>query len=491
MKDKFFFTNYIHHLIFIIAAFLFSYNLDKSMPDDGLRHISFAYNQNIMNSWGEVFPNSLFGAYDPWFMWHELLSIFSNFIDYEYIHIFINTLSLYTLMLLLAIHIKNEIKYNFSSLIYIVVFSLVFLTSFRYLMVRPDLLSGLFVFTALSINRRFLPIFILTVLYSPFYYLFFMYTGSIGLVYLIQKKWNAFLGVFLGSFISLMIFLLHDKDGYINTVLNILNDQKLRMGLEVGEGKPMFTFLSNINYFLLVFIFLSISIFLIYKKYDYFKNNNIPLFLLITSILWINQARYYYLFLPLILIYIISIVLNSNKKRLFYLYRKYQVFLIRNINYAKKSFIFYIIAIPYTIIIFAVAFNSQSLNKEIDEASFFKEKFFNDKIVLLNNINLDIYKALYHNPTIHFIPSCSVGWFSKENDKMKDIYIRMQKKEGINEEELYTLIKYTNADIYIHYLLNKEQVLDFNKLEKLGITPESIYHNRIIFNINKEIKNDK
>ena len=192
--------------------------------------------------------------------------------------------------------------------------------------------------------------------------------------------------------------------------------------------------------------------------------------------------------MPLITIYILAIILNSNKKRVLYLFRKYNLFLVKNINYSKNRLIFYIIAIPYCIFIFSIAFNFQSINKSIDEAQFFQDKIFDNKVVLLNNINTDIYKALYHNPSIHFVPSCSVGWFSNEDEYMKDIYIRMQKKDGINEEELYKLIKYVNADFYIHYLLNDAQVLDFSKLADFGIIPKTIYHNRIIFNIRKEIK---
>lgn len=487
MKNRFF-TAYIHHLILFISAFIFSIKTDKSMPDDGLRHIAFSYNKDIMKSWGDVFPNSLFGDYDPWFMWHNLLGFFSNFVSYEYIHILINTLSLYFLMVLIAKHIKNEIKYDFSSLLYIVVFSIAFLTSFRYMMVRPDLLSGLYILCALLLSKKFLPIFILTIVYSPFYYLFFMYTGSVGLVYLIQKKWQAFWGAFTASFLSLMIFLVYDFDGYVSTVKNILIDQKLRMGLQVGEGKPMFDFLSHLNYFVLLGIFFLITLIVIYKKYNYFKNKTIPLFLLITAILWLNQNRYYSLFLPLIIIYILSIVLNSNKKTVFFLFRKYSLYLIKNINYSKKVFIFYIIAIPYSIYIFSIAYTSYSLNENIEESQIYKNKIFDNKILLINTLKGDVYRGLYYNPTMHFVPSCSIGWFDDKDKNIKDIYIRMQKENGINEEELYKLTKYVNADFYIHYLtVSPKQVLNFKKLETFGITPNAIYNNRIIFNVKKEI----
>lgn len=486
MKNKIFFNLFSHYLIYIIAALSFAYFLDISMPDDGLRHISFANNTDLMKSWGEIFPYSLFTSYDPWFLWHSLLSSLMIVIDFEYIHIVVNFFVILALLIIVDIYIRCEIKYDFASFIYIIVFSVVFLSANRYIMVRPDLLSGLFILISLLLKNKFIPIFLLTIFYSPFYYLFFIYTGSIGLVVLIQKKWKIFFGVFIGSIFSLGIHLLYDTSGYILTVKNILMDQNLRMGLEVSEGKPLFNIFGHLNYFILLPVFLLIGFFLISKNYNYFQKNSLALFLLITSILWINQIRYFVLFLPIIIIYVISIVSNTNKKIFFNILRKYFVLLKRNVAYSKKAVLFYVIAIPYCIFAFTYAFNTKSLNKDTFEAKFFANKIFNEKTILLNNLHADLYRALYYNPTIKFIPSCSVGWFDDKKKEIKDIYIRMQKEKGINEKELLSLVQYVNADYYIHYLRNKKQILDFDKLKKFGIIPEMIYHNRIIFRIKKE-----
>lgn len=486
MKNKIYFPLYIHLTIYILAAFSFAYYLDMSMPDDGLRHLAFSANKDIMNSWGEVFPFSLFDSYDPWFLWHKTIALILSFISFEHVHIFINSVVLFLLMLIIDIYVRNEIKFNFASISYIVVFSIVFFTSFRYLMIRPDLLSGLFVMYALVLKNRYLPIFVLTILYGPFYYLFFIYTGSIGLVFLIQKKWKLFFGVFSGSLFALFFHLLYDLNGFIKTVKNILIDQKLRMGLEVGEGRPIFDFLGNLNYFVLLPLFLGLAIYLVYKYNNYFKNNSLALFLLISSILWMNQSRYFALFFPLIVIFIISAIMNSNKRVILKKLRQLKIFVLKNSLYAKKSIIFYVIAIPYAIFALSYSFSTKSMNKDILEASFFKNDMFKNKTVLLNNLHTDIYKALYHNPTIKFVPSCSIGWFEDKDSKMKDIYVRMQKENGITENELFTLIEYIDADFYIHYLRNKKQILDLDKLKNLGILPEIIFHNRIIFRIDKE-----
>lgn len=485
MQNKTIFPPYIHYTIYFITSFLFAYFIDISMIDDGLRHLSFAQNQELMKNWGEVFPYSLFGEYDPWFMWHKLLSIFIFLFSYESAHIYVNTSSLFLLLVLVDLHLRKSLERDYKAFFYIFAISIVYLSSYRYLIIRPDLLSGLFVLAALLFKNRFLPIFILTMLYAPFYYLFFLYTGSIGLTYLIQKKLKAFFGVFVASVFSLLFHLFYDLEGYIDTVINILNDQNLRMGLEVIEGEPLFSILSNLNYFILLPIFFLGSFYLIYKKYSYFKKNTLALFLLITSILWLNQVRYYDLFLSLISIYIFSIILHVNQKGVLIGFRRYFIFLKKYLLFASNKKLFYLIALPYTIIILAYSLSNSSYNEEVEKVkTLFLNKAFDNKTVLMNKLHADIYKALYYNPRIKFVPSCSIGWFDN-NAKIKDIYIRMQKEDGIKEDELKQLIDYVKADIYIHYLTNKKQTMSFEKLKEFGIIPKLIYHDKIIFKVNK------
>lgn len=481
------FKTQMHMLIYFLCALSYSVFIDLSALDDGLRHISFAANKDIMQSWGNVYPNSLFAEYDPWFIWHNLLSLIISITSFEKVHFVINFFSFFALMILSHEFIKRYCNFDFSSLLYIIVFILTLITSFRYVMLRPDLLSGLYVMAALLFANRFRYIFILTFLYIPFYYLFFLYTGSMGLVYLIQKKFRAFFGVFLASIIGLCFHLLYDFEGYVSTVLNILNDQNLRMGLEVKEGLPIFTFFQGMNYYILLGLFLSFAFILIWYKYEYFKSNSLALFLLITSILWINQYRYYHLFLPLIFIFIFSIIVNMDKKKFFYNLRKYFVLTKQYFNYSKNKKLFYLIAIPYSIFMLSYIISSYSYREVIDKGKYFKSEKFNHKTILSNKMDTDMFKAHYHNPTLKLIPSCSVGWFDNKNPKMKELYIRLQDNtKVILEEELRALIDYTNSDYYIHYMTNSNQKLNFDKLNSLGIKAIEINQKKILFKIRKK-----
>ncbi len=484
IKYKSYLPIYISAIIYFVAAFFFSYSIDISMIDDGLRHIAFAANLDVMKNWGEVFPKSLFSEYDPWHNWHLLIALFLKIFSYETVHIAINTVVLFVLMLLIDSHIRRKINYDFKTLIYLVVFSIVIFSFIRYLNLRPDLLSGLYVLFVLLLRNKFWPVFIITLIYGPFYYVYYIYSAFLGLTFLIQKKYKQFFGIFLASILVLIYYLVNDGTAFIEVVKYVLTDQQLRNGLNVSESMPLFKFLTNINSKLLLVVFVLIVSIILYYKYSFFKERTLELFILISSILWLNQGRFFYLFLPIIIIVVFSYIIDCDKKKFFNQVRKYLIFTKKYINYSSKVKLFYFIVIPYSIFMFAYGFSTYTYKNELIDGKLFQAEEFNNKTILLNRMNVDIYKALYFNPTLHFVPSCGIGWFDNSDKQMKDLYVKLQKK-GLNEEELYTFIKYVNADFYIHYSGNEEQILDFKKLENYGIIAQKINKNRIIFSIDK------
>ena len=60
MINNKFFIFYFHYILYLVCAVFFAFSIDISFPDDGLRHIAFAANKNIMISWQNVYPFSLF-----------------------------------------------------------------------------------------------------------------------------------------------------------------------------------------------------------------------------------------------------------------------------------------------------------------------------------------------------------------------------------------------------------------------------------------------
>ena len=468
-------------IIYFISAYIFAYFADFTMGDDGLRHIAFAAHPDIMKAWADVFPHSLFMKdYDPWHVWHDILRFYLKFFPYDALHVAINTTSLFLLMVFTDLLLTKYSKVNFGTLGIIVVLSIVMLGSSRYTNLRPDLLSGLYLMFVLLLIKRPALVFLLTLVYAPSYYLFFLYTGSIGLVYLVLKEYKVFLAVFIASCIGLGAHLYLDGQNFVQTVIYLLGDQILRMGLEVSEGEPLFKFLGIFNYYVLVLMFGSIISFIVYKRYDYFKKQPLALLLLITSILWLTQIRYFLLLQPLMILYfvieartIINIIFSRNI--LYYVYK-----LAHILKLASRQAIFFMIAIPYTFFMLGYSIQNDIYIKALDSKSYYKNSYFDNKTILLNKMTTDIYYALYLNPSIKFIPSCAIGWF-EDNKQMKDIYVRMMKEDGITKDELKQLLDFVGADYYMHVFGAKKQILNMKELDEIGLKSLLIIDNKLLF----------
>ncbi len=484
-----FFSIYIRIFFYALSAIFIAGTLDMSMQGDGLRHIAFAAHPETMKSWAEVYPFSLFGEYDPWHSWHNLLRFFLSFTDVQYLHIVINSIVLFFLMLLLEQYLYRYIKYDFAALIFPMVLILLSLSYVRYVNMRPDLLSGLYVLYALLLlNRNQYGIaFIVTLLYASNYYLFFLYTGTIGLTALVQRKKYFFFSIFLASLSAFGIHLLYDFSGYIQTVTYILNDQTLREGLQVSEGQSLFPPLSYVNYYLLLLIFLFLSILLIRKYQRFFKYNEIATYLLVSAILWIGQVRYFLLFLPLFNIFILSLFINSNKKQLLYQIRRIYIVVRQSLRHNKKKKKFYREVIIYFLVCAYIFFDANSHHVNFKIRDFYADRRFDNTTIVSSKMYADIYFASYLNPSIHIIPSCSIGWFDDRNSTLKDIYIKMQgiQTEPLTEKELLIFLKNVQADYYIHYPEQGDSIyLNLNELSRQGLDAVELIDNRILFKVN-------
>jgi len=467
--------------IYLFAAFFYAYFVGLSATDDGLRHIAFAAHENIMHSWGQVFPHSLFFTnYDPWFVWDKFIAFFLLIFPYNSVHIVINITVLFILFLLLDALLLKYSSFKRQPMLILLILAIVSNSLHSYINIRPDLLSGLFLMSVLLLNKRLFLLFLLTVCYSSSYYLFFLYTGSLGIVFLILREYKTVGTLFIASLLGLSWHLYYGGAEFIQTITYLLTDQTLRDGLSVGEGSSLFSFLKIFNYYVLVLLAWSISSVIVYFKYDYFKKQHIALLLLIMSPLWLAQVRYYYLLRPLFFLYLAiesRVILQSIlSRKIQYFYYK----IIHIIKLVQYKTVFIIPALLYTSFMFGFFLRDLDHTKTLVQKDFFTNSKFNNQTILINALSSDIYYALYLNPTIKFVPSCSIGWFEK-NDKMKNIYIKMMKPKGINEVQLSELMNFVNAKYYFHLLRNEQQILSFKKLKALRIVPLLIIDNKILF----------
>ncbi len=473
---------YFKILLYSFAAFIYAYFAGLSLLDDGLRHLAFAKNQDIMLSWGDVFPHSLFlTTYDPWFIWHKILALYLQIFPFESVHIVINTTVLFSLMLLLDALIIKYANIKRTPLTIFIVLTIVLLVSARYISLRPDLLSGLYLLLILLLNKNAMTIFFVTLLYSGSYYLFFLYSGSLALSYLILKEYRTFNALLLGTLFGFIFHLYYGGSDFVRTVSYLLSDQSLREGLGVKEGLPLFGFLTIFNYYALVVTIWSLAALIIYKKYNYFKKQPLALLLLIMSPLWLAQVRYLELLLPL---FVLFAFLESNtllhtffsRKILYFIYKFIKI--LKDVAYRK---LFFFPALIYIVLMFGYLMKKYDHQEILLQKSYYKDQMFSNKTLLLNTLSNDLYYALYLNPTIKFIPSCSIGWF-EDNREMKGLYIKMLSTHNtLSEEELNELMEYTGASYYLHSPSNAKEIFSIVKLEKYHIKPLLIIDNKIIF----------
>lgn len=481
MTDSIWFKLLAHLLFAATYAFAVNYG----MYDDGFRHIAFAAHKQIMQSWGSVYPFSLFGPYDPWFAWHAIIDFFLLFVPYESVHIAINGVVIFFVSIWVDIAIRRFVKTDLGVFGIMIAFCVAYL-SYRYVNTRPDNLSGLFVMYALLLGDFFWAHMLLSALYSPTYYLFFFYTALVAVVCLITGKKKAFLGVATGSVIGIAAHWLFGGEEFLKTVLYLLTDQKLREGLSVGELNPLFAFLDGMNYTVISLFLLIGALFfgIRYRQKEFF--NEIYLFLALSSFMWLLAMRYFALFYPLFFVSIIIFLSDESQRGSVMNYAKNCArFISSSFGEVKNSFAFAVAAL--LLIGFGLGFSARddSSKKLLDGYGYFKSEEFNNKTVLLNAMNISQYYALYQNPSIHFIPSCSIGWFDGDA-KMRALYIKMQKESGITTDELVELIRYTKADYYFHVFRNFNQTLNIAVLEKNGIKPIVVKTDFLIFKVQKD-----
>lgn len=473
--------------IYLFFAVVYAYCKDYTMFDDGLRHIAFAAYPEVMKNWGDVYPHSLFGSYDPWFAWHAIVRFLLLFAPYESVHILINAIFLFFVALWCDLAIRKFVSRDLGAIAVLAAIAITYL-SVRYLNARPDNISGLFAMYALLLPNRFLPSFALALLYAPTYYLFYFYTATVGLVWLLTKNYRSFAGVFLASVIGLAIHFAIGGREFVEISSYLLSDQKLREGLHVGELAATFAPLELLPNVLNSVVLLLAGVWTVSWLEQKSAKAPIVYFLILSSFMWLQALRYYELFYPILLVSAWHLANHSDFSKIKSNALKVCSFCKNTLLQAKDNLLFLYGAT--LIAVFGFSFFGSAENeskKTMERYSFLAAHEYHNKTILSNAMTDMQYFGLYQNPTLHFVPSCSIGWFDKSDPKMRDIYIRMQKEKGVSEEEIAALARYVKADYYLHFMRNADQKLDFAKLKTLGLEPVEIRSNIIIFKVSNGI----
>lgn len=492
LTNNLYIKNFFIYTAFLVSSSIIASLMNYTMYDDGWRHLAMALHPDDVKSWGEIYPYSLYGTYDPWWLWHKFLSFFSNYFPVPKIHIVVNSLVYSALSFWYFLVIKKFTKYKNITIIIFAIFLPLLLP--RYFYLRPDLLSGIFcIYFILTNNKIFLSI--LSVIYAPFYYLFWFYFGYIGYVHLILKEYKKVLILIIIGILGLSFHLYYDFDSYIKMIQNVFNNDSLLIKYSVSESKPVFIPLSiknSLGSSLLLLMLISIS--LIMYKIANPKNKLIKVMILLLP-LFLIQHRFYELLRPIYHVFLLYIFFLSFEHIKKYGFDSFFKLLLDYIK--EKSYIFeiytklrfyiipFIIIIFFLLILFARIEKSNTLENNIKNLSFIQNEEFNNKLILFTTMNSTGYISLYLNPKAKFIPSCSLGWVTY-NKEDKEAYLKLiTNDKRLSFKDFVKIIKLNNPDyIIIDAVQSKNLNFSQDDLFKINYSFYKYSYSKLIFKKN-------
>ena len=453
-----FFYEFLIFITFLLVSFLIVQSFGYTMLDDGWRHLAMALYPNEIQSWGDIYLKSLFSDYDPWFTWHLFLRFIGEIFGDNNIVLITNTIIYFLLSLWYYLVFQKFLTIN--KPLSILLSCLLPLLSTRYLFLRPDAFSGLFVLYSIFFSSWFF-VFVISIFYAYIYYVYWFFMGFIGYVKLMTKEYKAMFAIGVATLIGTIFYLYNDLDGFVHITKLILSNDSLRENYQVGEGKPYILPLSLVNTYgsslILGFLMLiSILIFFVFKP-----QNKILQYIVLLFPLMIIQVRFFIILQPLIIVFSIYLVYQSYVK----IINTSFLLFVEDITIKIKTFInertlfgnlnprIYKLIIALVIVVYFlnIYYTKQGLYTEVvqeklDNISFINSDEFNNKNIFLTSWDTDKYMMVYKNPTSKYFPSCALGWVDLDKDYKDDYFKLLMNTTALTPEEFFELVIEHDAD---------------------------------------------
>jgi hypothetical protein len=479
----------------VVWFILFSFSiiivksLGFTMIDDGWRHWAMASMPNEVVSWERVFHNSLFTNYDPWFMWHKLLSVCGELFGDKNIYWIINSISYFTLSLWYYLILTKLSNINKLFIIFLSIFLPIL--SIRYLNLRPETLSGFFVLYTILFSSN-IAIFIVSILYAPFYYVYWFFMGYVGYIKLITKEYKAMFIIGISLLLGTAFHLYYDAQGFIYILKLVLANDQLRGAFSVGESYPMLIPLEVINKFgssfVLIFLILfSLLIYAVFKPQD-----KLLKYIILFLPLMLIQKRFFYILEPILLAWIVTFtyklyfdILNGHWNEIIL---KLKTFFYERTLFGKIGTKTYHVIIIFLIsLTFLISYSSNKkvskyVEKELEYMNFIENNEFKGTKIFLPNMSYDMQMMLYKNPSASYFPSCALGWVNFDEEfREKNLNLLMSK--DISTEDFFKILKMTDSDFLIitPNAQNKNINVNTDNLSENGYIFYKIINGYVIF----------
>ncbi|MGB6327782.1 MAG: hypothetical protein WBF48_02550 [Halarcobacter sp.] len=474
------------YLLFLAFGIFFISSFGFTMPDDGWRHLAMASYPEQVQSWGRIYPHTLYEDFDPWFMWHNLLRFVNNFVAIEKVPIVVNSIVYSFLSLWYFLALKKFTKID---KLFIIILAIGLpLLNYRYFFLRADILSGLFVLYFLISKNKIL-ITALAFIYAPFYYVFWFYFAYLGYLNLLLKEYSKFIILSLAMVFGFIFYLSYDFHGFLQMTQNVLNNDILLQGHSVGESKPFIISLDIKNYLgsslTLIFLMLfSLLLYFVFKpttlltKYVYLL---VPLFLI--------QFRFLYTLQPLLYIFFLHITYNSytiiKKNNLTYFINLIKTFLkertyFPNLATRGKKIVVLILLVLFFFYQYTDNLKGYSkIQENLTQLNFLKENEFKNKKILFSSMSTSVYMATFLNPSASYVPGCSLGWVTYKNKKT---YFNLLFNNKLNMNDFYIFLNENKPDyLIIDTLANSNFNFSHEEIKNNGFIFYKIINSKLIF----------
>lgn len=433
-----------------IASIIYLYALYLGFTpiDDGIRHLIY---NSLHRSWGELYPYTFFKdfSFDPWGLWDSMLHFLTGDVvigetaqaNLDRAVFIVNFTALSFIGIWSLLMMKTE--KGFPTYTYVVFPILIAMFSYRYINVRPDLLSGLYIMAIvlLSTQKRH-PAYLLLAgaIYSPMYYVSWFYVGNLFVMFLILQQFRYAIYTLLGGAIGVLYFLSVGGNDYIELTQYILKFSSMReeMKIFVEENTSVIGLLNVLRYTLgasiVTLTLMSGSLYLLFKNRNYLRTTPIMAVMIMFLPYFLAQSRFFYLLLPL---YIVGAIIFLNRAFKWYYFDDKNSYMI----------IFTAIALAYYSV-YTISEYKQIIKETKDDADYFKTFIKKHEPYIINSSLSNIsYIPIYTIKGAKNFPSFSIESYTKDISA-KGLYSRFLRHK-LNKKEQCDFVSGLGGDYYI------------------------------------------
>lgn len=412
-----------------------------SPADDGIRHL---VHFNDGRTWGEIFPHTIFRHFhfDPWLPWDWILHKIQVWFGIGVVQTaeLVNFIMFASLGFWAYLMMRDERGFP-TYFRYLLPIAAIVL-GMRYYIVRPDMLSGIYVLFAvyLIVKRKgAVALFLLGAVYAPLYYVSWFYIGHITLLLLLLRRWKEAAAAGASALVGIGYYLWLGGEGFLELMRYVIAFGELRreLGVHVMENVSLF---NTFNAFKMMLgdgvtsaILMLLAIVSVWRS-RYLQATPLAAALVLFLPVFLTQSRFTMLLAPL---YLVGVFILANEVYRMHMFERRQeymgVLLLAGIIFSLISMVVEVLSLnqkQHTI--------SHHLSRVIDG---------DGKFIAFSMLNGYVYDAMLYMKKPRLFPCMSLESF--DGDISHDGQYARFLRGDMNGSEACRFVKSLGADYFV------------------------------------------